>query len=71
MDFQKVINNHSKVSRDIPKGFPPIQYHDHVIHLKPRSVSPNIIPYNDLYAQNNEIEHMICEILEDGIIQPN
>jgi hypothetical protein len=33
MDLQKFIKNHSKVFGDIPKGLPPTQYHDHVIHL--------------------------------------
>jgi hypothetical protein len=32
VDLQIVINNHSKVFGEIPKGIPPTQYHNHVIH---------------------------------------
>ena len=42
--LQKVINKHSKVFEDIPKGLPPIRDLDNVIHLIPGSVPPNIIP---------------------------
>ena len=40
MDLQKVINNHSKVFGEMPKGLPPTRDHDHDIHLQPRSVYP-------------------------------
>jgi hypothetical protein len=33
VDLQKVINNHSKVFEEIPKGLPPNQDHDHAINL--------------------------------------
>ena len=32
-DLQIVINNHSKVFGEMPKGLSHVQYHDHVIHL--------------------------------------
>ena len=41
-DLQIVIDNHSKVFGDMPKGLPPTQDHDHAIHLQPRSEPPNI-----------------------------
>ena len=44
LDLQKVLDNHSKVF-ETPKGLPPIRDHDHVIHLIPGSVPPNIRPY--------------------------
>ena len=44
-DLQKVIDKHSKVFKDIPKGLPPPRDHDHAIHLILGSVFPNIIPY--------------------------
>ena len=43
--------------------------HDHAIHLVPGSVPPNIRPYRYLYAQKSEIERMVAEMLEAGIIQ--
>jgi hypothetical protein len=32
-DLQGIIDKHSKVFEDIPKGLPPIRNHDHEIHL--------------------------------------
>jgi hypothetical protein len=49
-DLQRIIDNHSKVFEDIPKGLPPTQNHDHEIHLIPGSVPPNIRPYRYPYA---------------------
>ena len=45
LDLQRVINKHSKVFEDIPKGFPPIRAFDHAIHLIMGCVPPNIRPY--------------------------
>eukprot|EP00253_Pinus_taeda_P022721 PITA_22721 len=69
-DLQKVLNNHSKVF-ETPKGLPPICDHDHAIHLIPGSVPPSIRPYRYPYVQKSEIEHMVAERLEAGIIQPS
>jgi hypothetical protein len=48
--LQGIIDKHSKVFEDIPKGLPPTQNHDHVIHLILESVPPNIRPYRYPYA---------------------
>src|ERR1700734_2979036 len=69
-DLQKVLNNHSKVF-ETPKGLPPIRDHDHVIQLIPGSVAPNIRPYRYPYAQKSEIERMVAEMLEAGLLQPS
>ena len=53
------------------KGLPPIFDHDHAIHLIPRSVPPNIMPYRYPYVQKSEIECMIAEMLKAGIIRPS
>jgi hypothetical protein len=50
LDLQGIIDKHSEVFEDIPRGIPPIRNHDHVIHLIPRSVPPNIRPYRYPYA---------------------
>jgi len=68
--LQKKLDNHSKVF-ETPIGLPLIRDHDHVIHLIPGSVPPNIRPYKYSYAQKSEIEHMVAEMLEVGIIQPS
>ena len=62
------MDNHSKLF-ETPKGLPPIRDHDHAIHLIPGSVPPNIISYKYPYAQKSEIECMVVEMLEVGIIQ--
>jgi hypothetical protein len=59
LDPQIVINNHSKVFGEIPKGLPFARDHDHAIRLQLGNVPPNIRPYRYPYAQKNEIEHMI------------
>ena len=64
------MDNHSKVF-ETPKGLPPIHDHDHAIHLILGSVPPNIRPYRYPYVQKREIECMITEMLEVGIIQPS
>ena len=69
-DLQKVLDNHSKVFKT-PKGLPPIRDHDHAIHLIPRSVPPNIKSYRYPCSQKIEIERMVAEMLEAGIIQPS
>jgi hypothetical protein len=56
---------------DIPKGILPTRNNDHEIHLIPRSVPPNIRPYRHPYAQKSEIERMVEEMLEVGIIRPS
>ena len=70
-DLQKVLDNHSKLF-ETPKGLPCICDHDHAIHFVPGSVPPNVRPYRYPYAQKSEIEHMVAEMVEVGIIiQPN
>jgi hypothetical protein len=71
VDLQKVTDNHSKFFEQIPKGLPHARDHDHVTHLQPRSVPPNIRPYRYPYAQKSETKHMIQEMLEVSIIQPS
>jgi hypothetical protein len=69
--LQGIIDKHSKVFEDIPKGLPPTPNHDHDIHLIPGSVPHNIRPYIYPYAQKSEIECMVEEMLEAGIIRPS
>ena len=71
MDLQRVIDNHSKVFANIPKGLPPARDHDHTIHFHPGSVPPNIRPYRYPSAQKSEIERLVAEMLEACIIQPS
>ena len=68
--LQRIIDKHSIVFEYIPKGLPPTRNHDHEICLIPGSVPPNIRPYTYPYAQKSEIECMVEEMLEVGIIRP-
>jgi hypothetical protein len=70
-DLQRIIDKHSKVCEDIPKCLPPTQNNDHEIHLIPGSVPPNIRPYRYPHAQKSEIERIVEEMLEAGIIRPS
>jgi hypothetical protein len=70
VNLQKVINNNSKVFGEMPKGLPPAQDHDHVIHWLPINVPPNLRPYKYQYAQKSEFECIVQEMLEASIIQP-
>ena len=56
---------------ETPKCLPHIRDHDHAIHLILGSVPPNIRPYRYPYVQKSEIERMIAEMLEAGVIQPS
>eukprot|EP00253_Pinus_taeda_P034749 PITA_34749 len=67
-DLKKALDNHSKVF-ETPKGLPPMHDYDHAIHLIPGSVPPNIRLYKYPYVQKSEIECMVVEMLEAGIIQ--
>ena len=50
MDLQQIIEKKSKVFGEMPKGIPPTRDHDHVNHLQPGSVPPNVKPYKYPYA---------------------
>lgn len=63
------MDNHYKVSESLI-GLSPIDDLDHAIHLIAVGVAPNIRPYIYPYAQKSEIECIVAEILEVGIIQP-
>jgi hypothetical protein len=48
--LQGIIDKHSKVFEDIPRGIPPTRNQDHAIHLIHGSVPPNIRPYRYPYS---------------------
>ena len=52
-----------------PKGLPPQRRQDHAIHLKEGAQIPNIRPYRYPHYQKTEIEKLVAEMLEAGIIQ--
>ena len=70
-DIQRVIDKNSKLFEDIPKILPPPLDHDHALHLILESVSPNVRPYRYPYGKKIEIEFMLEEMSEVGIIRPS
>eukprot|EP00253_Pinus_taeda_P019139 PITA_19139 len=69
-EMQQILNNHLPVF-DKPHELPPSRgEHDHSITLVPGAQPPNMFPYRYLFTQKNEIEKIIKELLEEGVIRP-
>ena len=54
-----------------PVGLPPKRDQDHAIMLKEGASIPNIRSYRYPYYQKNEIEKIISEMLQNGVIRPS
>ncbi|CAN6454910.1 unnamed protein product [Victoria cruziana] len=62
-DFPKVFEE--------PKGLPPSRSYDHKIELVPQATSVSVRPYRYAQCQKDEIEKLVQEMLESGIIRPS
>jgi hypothetical protein len=70
-DLQAILSKHQLVF-STPQGLPPSHgFHDHSIPLVPRSLPPNICLYHHPFSQKNEIEKMVQELLNAGVIHPS
>jgi hypothetical protein len=70
-DLQALLSKHQTVF-STPQGLPPFRgVHDHSIPLVPRSLPPNIRPYRHPFAEKNEIEKMVQELLTARVIRPS
>jgi hypothetical protein len=70
-DLQSILSKHQVVF-STPQGLPPSRaLHDHFIPLVPGSLPPNIRPYRHPFSQKNEIEKMVQELLNVGVIRPS
>jgi hypothetical protein len=68
--LQDIISKHQLVF-STPQGLPPSRgVHDHSIPLVLGSLPPNIYPYRHPFSQKNEIEKMVQELFNAGIIRP-
>jgi hypothetical protein len=70
-DLQSILSQHQVVFQT-PQGLPPSRDdHDHSIPLISGSLPPNVLPYHHPFAQKNEIEKIVQELLEVGVIHPS
>eukprot|EP00253_Pinus_taeda_P021673 PITA_21673 len=70
-EMQQILNNHLPAF-DKPHELPPLRgKHDHSITLVPGAQPPNVRPHRYPFAQKNEIEKIIKELLEAGVIRPS
>ncbi|KAH9699581.1 hypothetical protein KPL71_024420 [Citrus sinensis] len=54
-----------------PSGLPPKRTHDHQIPLEPNTKPVSVRPYRYPYYQKNEIEKMVKELLQAGLVRPS
>ena len=54
---------------EMPKGLPPIRGHEHAIHLKEGTDPVSVRPYRYPQVQKDEIESLIKDMLEAGILR--
>jgi hypothetical protein len=52
-----------------PKGLPPSRAHDHSITLEPGAQPVSVRPYRYPYFQKEEIERIVQELLDSGVIR--
>jgi hypothetical protein len=70
-DLQAILSKHQLVF-STPQGLPPSRgLHDHSIPLVPGSLLPIIRLYRHPFSQKNEIEKMVQEFLNAGVIRPS
>jgi hypothetical protein len=67
-EWEEIIEEFAEVF-NMPSGLPPIREHDHAILLKPDANIPNLRPYRYPYYQKNEIEKIVKEMMQAGIIR--
>jgi hypothetical protein len=70
-ELQSILSKHQVVF-STPQGLPPSHgVHDHSIPHVPGSLPPNILPYRHPFSQKNEIEKIVQELLNVGVICPS
>ncbi|MCH87042.1 hypothetical protein A2U01_0007907 [Trifolium medium] len=67
-DWDKLIAEFKDVF-NMPQGLPPTREYDHAIMLKPGAETSNIRPYRYPFYQKNEIEKIVRDMLQAGIVR--
>ena len=65
---ESILEEYESVFQE-PEGLPPPKRQDHAIRLKEGSNIPNIRPYRYPHYQKNEIERLVDDMLNSGIIR--
>jgi hypothetical protein len=68
-ELKWTLEKHHKVFQEIPNGIPSSRDHEHQIELIHGSTPPNKMPYRYPHQQKREIEKMVQDMLDSGIIQ--
>jgi len=66
--LSSLLQEYEDVFRE-PKGLPPARTHDHSITLHPGAQPVSVRPYRYPYYQKEEIEKIVKELLESGVIR--
>nr|XP_027118736.1 uncharacterized protein LOC113735978 [Coffea arabica] len=69
-EIRQILEQYRDVFEE-PKGMPPTRGHEHQINLKEGAKPFQVRPYRCPYIQKTEIEKLVREMLELGIIQPS
>jgi hypothetical protein len=70
-DLQAILSKHQVVF-STPHGLPPSRgVHDHSIPLVHDNLPVNVCPYRHPFSQKNEIEKIVQELLQVGVIHPS
>ena len=70
LDLTKIVNKFTQVFEP-PNSLPPSCTHDHQIPLQRHSAPVNVRPYRYPYYQKTEIEKMVKELMESGLVRPS
>lgn len=69
-DLALLLHQYAKVFYQ-PSGLPPHSEHDHSILLIPGATPVKVRPYRYPHSQKEQIELMVQQMLDEGIIQPS
>jgi hypothetical protein len=66
--ISSILQEYEDIFRE-PKGLPPARSHDHSITIQPGVQPVSVRPYRYPYYQKEEIEKIVNELLESGVIR--